>query len=176
MPKRFPKAPYHHAALILKRVKGKGLGVFTTAPLRQGELITVSRGQKVSEKRRNVLDTKDFCYQIGRFWHYCPSPYSKPDLSWYMNHSCEPNVLPTGPRSRIMLAKRDIRKGEEISYDYVITESDPTYAFVCTCGSKNCRKKFTGNDWKIPTLQKRYKGIFEPYLQKKIDKLALAKK
>jgi len=42
------------------------------------------------------------------------------------------------------------------------------YRFECQCGSKKCRKVVTWNDWKIPSLQKRYSGYFQWYLEEKI--------
>jgi hypothetical protein len=31
----------------------------------------------------------------------------------------------------------------------------------------------TGSDWALPELQKRYKGYFSPYLQRRIDRIHL---
>ncbi|MBU2613459.1 hypothetical protein KJ925_03335 [Patescibacteria group bacterium] len=43
------------------------------------------------------------------------------------------------------------------------------YTMTCACGTERCRKTVTGNDWKIPDLQKRYAGYFSDYIQRKID-------
>lgn len=80
------------------------------------------------------------------------------------------------PRGNTLLALRDIKAGEELTYDYALMESSPEYRIRCLCGSKECRGFLTGNDWRIPALQKKYKGFFEPYLQKKIDALKKVKK
>ena len=34
-----------------------------------------------------------------------------------------------------------------------------------------CRGRVTGNDWRDPTLWKRYAGHFSPYLQRRINAL-----
>lgn len=67
----------------------------------------------------------------------------------YANHSCEPNLVmhPVRIESLVphlaLFAKRDIHKGEELSFDYgdgggrdciILTGSKP-----CLCASKNCR-------------------------------------
>jgi len=60
---------------------------------------------------------------------------------------------------RGLFAKENIKKDELI------------VSFVggkCNCGSKNCQKIITGNDWKIPELQERHKGYFSDYLAKKM--------
>jgi hypothetical protein len=65
---------------------------------------------------------------------------------------------------------RDIKKGEEITYDYVLTEADPDWILAdkCLCGAKNCRGQVTGNDWKIKELQQQYTNHFFPHVMKKI--------
>jgi len=62
---------------------------------------------------------------------------------------------------------RDIEPGEELTFDYAMTESTQ-YSLKCECGAKNCRKLVTGDDWKILKLQKKYCGYFSNYLQEKI--------
>lgn len=53
---------------------------------------------------------------------------------------------------------RDIKCGEEICYDYALTECDPNWLLAekCLCGQSACRGKVTGNDWKLPQLQQNY--------------------
>jgi hypothetical protein len=57
--------------------------------------------------------------------------------------------------------------GEEITLDYAMCES-PEYEMKCNCGYSDCRKVVTGNGWKNKELQKKHKGFFSDYLQKKI--------
>ena len=61
-----------------------------------------------------------------------------------------------------------IKKGEEITFDYAMTDDDPEDYFECNCGVKNCRKMITGNDWKMKSLQKKYRGYFSLYIQEQI--------
>lgn len=60
--------------------------------------------------------------------------------------------------------------------DYAMCDSTPGEEFSCSCGSAICRHIVTGDDWKLPQLQKRYAGYFSPYLQRKIDVLKKKKK
>jgi hypothetical protein len=69
---------------------------------------------------------------------------------------------------------RDIEPGEEICFDYAMSDSTDYDEFVCGCGAPNCRKKVTGNDWRNPVLWERYQGYFSPYLQLKINELKQA--
>jgi hypothetical protein len=83
----------------------------------------------------------------------------------FINHSCNPNCGIKGTLK--VVAMREVEPGEEITIDYAMCESSE-YAMRCNCESSDCRKTIRGNDWKIKELQKKYKGFFSDYLQKKI--------
>ena len=72
-----------------------------------------------------------------------------------------------------LVAMRDIKPGEEATFDYgtVLHESPdaPRYTLGCKCGASSCRGTITENDWKNPVLQKKYKGYFQYYLAEKIS-------
>jgi hypothetical protein len=69
--------------------------------------------------------------------------------SFFFNHSCEPNA---GIKGQIFLiAMRDIRKGEEVTFDYAMclheTKEARQYRMKCRCESPNCRglsRRMTG--------------------------------
>jgi hypothetical protein len=67
---------------------------------------------------------------------------------------------------------RDIAPGEEIRFDYSMSECIedlPGNAdWDCLCQSKNCRGMFRGSDWKLPQLWEKYGDYFSPYLRRKI--------
>lgn len=85
------------------------------------------------------------------------------------NHSCEPNLGFFGQIG--LVAMRDINAGEELTFDYAMSDGGPYDEFDCYCGSKNCRSKITGNDWKLPELWKKYDGYFSSYLARRIKSL-----
>ena len=85
----------------------------------------------------------------------------------WINHSCSPNA---GLRGQVVLvAMRDIRKGEQICYDYAMSDGSDYDVFRCECGSPLCRGMVTGGDWNLPSLQSRYAGFFSPYIERRID-------
>ena len=97
-----------------------------------------------------------------------------------LNHSCNPNLGVRGQRTTVAL--RDIKAGEELTLDYAMIATNepfawlpiaPAYHFKCLCGSVDCRKVITGNDWKRGDLQEKYAGYFSSYLAEKICKLNL---
>ena len=68
------------------------------------------------------------------------------NLARFINHSCDPNCVAktislNGSKRIVMYAKKPIRPGEEITYDYKFpTEKDPRKKVRCLCGSTSCRK------------------------------------
>ncbi len=87
----------------------------------------------------------------------------------WINHSCMPNAGLNG--QIVLVALRDIQPGEEITFDYAMSDGTAYDEFDCMCGSPDCRGYVSGSDWALPELQRRYKGHFSPYLQTRIDHL-----
>ena len=55
-----------------------------------------------------------------------------------INHSCDPNLRSSILRGHILYwSKRDIRKGEELTVDYLFSKKIDK--IPCHCGAKNCR-------------------------------------
>ncbi len=54
-----------------------------------------------------------------------------------LNHSCNPNVI-LDTENMVMVACRDISKGEELSFFYPSTEWEMDAPFICLCGASNC--------------------------------------
>jgi len=88
-------------------------------------------------------------------------------LDWHLNHSCDPNVWYI--RKDLIEARRDIQKGQELTYDYATTQANTKMAMPCNCGSKDCRKIIKGDDWKIKELQEKYGLHWLPYILQKIQ-------
>lgn len=144
-----------------------GYGVFCREPVAAGEVLAVWGGDIITgeelaalpiERRHHALQVEENLYQIA---------LSGPELPDYVNHSCAPNA---GLRGQIALvALRDIHPGEEICYDYAMSEGGGCPEFECRCGASDCRGRVTQDDWRRPELWERYAGHFSPYLQRRID-------
>lgn len=60
------------------------------------------------------------------------------DYAWqYVNHSCEPNGF-VNAAEYSFCALRDIRRGEEITFNYLMTEHELASPFLCECQSEKC--------------------------------------
>ena len=69
-----------------------------------------------------------------------------------INHSCNPNCEVEGKGLKLWIfALRDIKKGEELSYDYGFGYDKDYKQFVCKCGAKNCVGYIVreGSRWRI---------------------------
>lgn len=142
-----------------------GKGVFAKSDIRKGEVIHTLSGER--------FDAKDFAEKVNSGKEYIDDPLQVgrrtyldlDELSRSFNHSCDPNA---GLRKiSELFALRDIKRGEEITYDYSTTISPTVWEMRCQCGSKNCRKKL-GDILSIPRVQlERYKkvGALQTYIK-----------
>ena len=84
----------------------------------------------------------------------------------FSNHSCDPNIGVHG--QIVFVALRRIVSGEELTHDWATTDDDD-YTLTCRCAAPACRGVITGKDWQREDLQRKYRGMFSWYLQRKID-------
>ena len=122
------------------------------------------------ETQRKILD---FC--IGdENGFYAPPDLNNLSASWYMNHSCSPNI--GFDQEDNAVAIKEIMPGDELVYDYAFAEANPNFSFMCKCGSMSCRGKFAGDDWfKLPGLMSRY-SFSTSIMREKIDSISSSSK
>jgi len=145
------------------------LGVFAIAPVQAGEVLVVWGGDVVPADKFFQLPVylQQHSLQVEEDLYLVPDAVDEP--ADFVNHSCEPNAVLSGQIT--LIAPRDIRPGEEVCFDYAMSDGGPYDEFACACGTPLCRGKITGNDWQRPELWERYAGHFSPYLQRRIDRL-----
>jgi SET domain-containing protein len=146
-----------------------GFAVYALKPLKKNEVLAVWGGQVVTLEQVLALPREEQGHTIQIYDELYLAPLEMAEPADYVNHSCNPNAGLCGQIS--LVAMRDISVGEEITFDYAMSDSSSFDEFDCTCGAPNCRGKVTGNDWQRPELWKRYEGYFSAYLQRKIEKL-----
>ena len=142
--------------------RGKGLGTFAARSCKKGDVLAVFGGDVLtySELEECAPERKRNCVQITEALYLVPRAVGPGD---HINHSCAPNA---GIRGQILLvALRDIEGGEEICYDYAMTDTSDYDQFSCLCGTSECRGSITGNDWKLPNLRTKYHGYFSSYVE-----------
>ncbi|MEK7189206.1 MAG: SET domain-containing protein [Patescibacteria group bacterium] len=93
-----------------------GLGLFAAEPIRRGQFIIEYKGRVLADAKAQELDTR-YLFLINRNWTIDGS--SRRNTARYINHSCRPNCEPGIYAKRIKIyALRNIKPGEELTYDY----------------------------------------------------------
>ncbi len=113
-----------------------GKGVFASRDIIKGETLFIIKGQEVNFLINNKKQAEIAGFNwigMGKNRWIDPNGYGL-----YINHSCEANSAIKGKVT--VFAIRNIKKGEEITTDYSLSESDIFWNFKCSCGSKKCRK------------------------------------
>ncbi len=150
-----------------REIAPKGFGSFAVAPIPMGTIIATFGGTILNESNFKTypLEQRSRSIQIDTDQFVLGPESREPGDS--INHSCLPNC---GMRNATQLiAMRPIAIGEELTYDYAMSDTSDYDEFVCACGSDRCRYQIGSDDWKISELQTRYKNMFSPYVQRKID-------
>ena len=145
------------------------VGVIAMRPYKKGEAIFLVEGPITSKASKY-----SFALDLNR--HIEPRQEGdKYNLGHYVNHSCDPTVFTRiierdGNTPYIeVVARRDIKKGEEITFDYATLEYEVTLVnAMCKCGTKKCRKIIQGFKNLPPEVIQKYKdeGILAEYLLK----------
>ncbi|MCA9705533.1 MAG: SET domain-containing protein-lysine N-methyltransferase [Myxococcales bacterium] len=142
--------------------------VFAAASIAQGELVAAWGGQVVDgltlqeagdDARRLALQIEEDLYIVS---------VTEGPSDW-INHCCDPNTGLSG--QLVLVALRAIEPGEEICFDYAMTDGSRYDEFDCQCGADNCRGRVSGDDWRDHALWARYDGYFAPYLARRIARL-----
>ena len=85
----------------------------------------------------------------------------------FLNHSCSPNAWVQIRRGRVWLvALAAIAAGEEICFDYGLTQVGFPFRFVCGCGSAECRGTVGNYDEIAAPVLERYRrcGAIPPHV------------
>lgn len=154
---------------LKKTIKKGGFGIYSLKYIKKDEILARWNGEILTTDELSKINgvKRDRCIQIEEDLYLVP--LSNSDAADCVNHSCNPNAGLQGQRT--LVALRDISPGEEICYDYSMSDSSSYDEFQCYCNSKNCRGLISGKDWKIKKLWNKYDGYYSSYLQAKIENL-----
>ncbi|MBP3982984.1 SET domain-containing protein-lysine N-methyltransferase [Pseudoxanthomonas helianthi] len=133
-----------------------GNGVFAIAPIKKGEFVIEYKGKRRTHEEVDQEDSGDvesghtFLFTLND--EYVIDANHKGNRARWINHSCNPNCEAVfdehegknRKKDRVYIeAIRNIKPGEELTYNYGITLDEPHTArlkkiWACKCGSKNC--------------------------------------
>ncbi|KAI8817865.1 uncharacterized protein EV422DRAFT_540263 [Fimicolochytrium jonesii] len=166
--------PYHtHPSVTTRTSPTAGTGQFARSPIKKGTEIFTGPIDPLLLPSAAVTTPKWFhafsnhmAEQAAHNIYVAPGIHSV-DASFFTNHNCDPNLVYTSYDT--MIARRDIARGEELTYDYGTVDSESGSRFKCKCGAPTCRGIVTGGDWKDEALVERLGvGAFWPHVRRKI--------
>lgn len=148
------------------QVKTSGIhnrGVFAKKDIPKNTPIIQYVGDKITYKeadRRTDARKDDHIYMFTLNSRYIIDGDVKYNPAKYINHSCEPNCYVDIIKNEIWIyASRDIKKGEELSYDYGFQRPD-WQEQPCHCGAKHCFGFIVAREhWASIRKTKRYRRL-----------------
>jgi hypothetical protein len=153
--------------LVVKNTQN-GKGVFADKDFDKGEIILEFRGKffTYEELPTPYNEVEDHYVQIDKNLYMGPSG----NIDDFFNHSCVPNTgLKIDGKKVFLIAVSNIKKGDEITWDYSTTMDEDDWEMDCQCGNKNCRGRIRDFKYLPPDIQKKYSdlGIVPEYISKK---------
>lgn len=127
----------------VKKIKGKGRGVFALHDIEPGTVIGDYLGKIIKPYSNN--EKKNGLYDMQCGVHYDVMADPKKIGIHLINHSCANNceMYPYRGGHVLFVALRKILKGEELTINYGLGVQDekdiPCALHACHCGSKICR-------------------------------------
>ena len=151
------KAKALRRRFIVRRSPIHGKGVFALAPIPKGTRIIEYKGERISHEEAderysdlhaNSPHTMLFTLNDG----IVIDATRRGNSARWINHCCAPNCEIADDDNHIFIdAARDIRRGEELSYDYNLQIGEPhtpeaKREHACFCGSRRCRGTMLGEE------------------------------
>ena len=133
-------------ALVIRQSKIHSHGCYTTRPIRKGKTLAEYTGVRISvedadELYESIPETYLFGLSDGKY------VIDGDGIAAFINHSCNPNCEPDEKDGKVFIvALRDIKAGEELTYDYNLYDGELDDPASCFCGAINCRGSMYAED------------------------------
>jgi len=130
-------------------------GLYAAKNITSAKIIINYKGKLVTKKeveKNPKFDNDKAIYLFNINNRYDMDGDFKYNDARLINHSCNPNCEVEGKGLKLwIVAIKDIKKGEELSYDYGFGYDEDYKQFVCKCGAKNCVGYIVreGSRWRI---------------------------
>tara|TARA_Y100001936_G_C15990483_1_gene622049 strand:- start:830 stop:1279 length:450 start_codon:yes stop_codon:yes gene_type:complete len=141
----------------IKKSKIDKNGLYANQNIKKGVRIIEYKGKIISTKKSETCSKFDndkaiYLFNINK--RYDLDGDFKFNIARLINHSCDPNCEVFGKGLKVWVyAMRDIKAGEELSYDYGFSFDKDFKNYPCKCKSKNCVGYIVreGSRWRIKT-------------------------
>ena len=149
---------YLKKLVILEKNKKVGRGLYTVDEVQKDEVLIEFSKKILKQSTRTSLQIDDNKHIKGT-----------KNTNAFLNHSCEPNAYMDFDNI-CLRAIRNIKKGEEITYNYLTTDYILYKSFICNCGSLKCYGKIKGFKYLNKNQKLKLKPYLSPYLKKISEK------
>jgi len=138
----------------------QGLGVFAARPFAAGETVVVIDDSRVVDEAHPLRAERDeypcHCDYLASGRVVLMAPPER-----HINSSCDPSTFVGGRRH--VIARRDLRAGDEITCDYII-DCHGGEVWRCRCGASGCRGTMVSSFFELPlALQVEYLPLLSPW-------------
>ena len=144
----------------IKKSKIDKNGLYAVRDIRKGTKIIEYKGKLISVRQSEIdpkFDNGKAIYLFNLNKKYDLDGNFNFNTARLINHSCDPNCEVAGIGLKVWVyAIRDIKKNEELSYDYGFSFDKDYKQFPCKCGTKNCVGFIVreGSRWRIKRQRK----------------------
>ena len=159
----------------LYRIKKSNIdkrGLYASKNIKAGEKIIEYIGKIISNKeveRNPKFDNSKDIYLFDLNKRFSLDGNYEWNTARLINHSCDPNCEVNGKGLKLWIsAIRNIKKGEELSYDYGFSYDKNYKQFPCKCGKKNCVGYIvrSGSRWRINKKFNKQIALVSNFFQK----------
>jgi uncharacterized protein len=139
----------------VRRSPIQGRGMFALRPIRKGARVIEYVGERISHREADRRHTSEDGWSPHTMLFTVDGKTvidatDEGNSARWINHSCRPNCEAVDDGGRIYIeAIRDIRPGDELTYDYNLLLDEPhtpaaKKAHPCRCGALRCRGTLLG--------------------------------
>ena len=144
-----------------KRSKINNLGLYALTNIKKNTRILQYKGKIITVRESETnpkFDNNKAIYLFNINKNYDLDGDFKFNVARLINHSCDPNCEVDGTGYKLWIYSiKDIKKGEELTYDYGFSFDKDFKNYKCNCGSKNCCGYIVRSEsrWRIKEYAKK---------------------
>ena len=145
----------------IKKSKIDNRGLYAATNIKKNTKIIEYKGKIITVKETETnpkFDNDKAIYLFNLNKKYDLDGDFKYNTARLINHSCDPNCEVDGVGLKLWIyAVKDIKKNEELTYDYGFSFDKDYKDFPCRCGAKKCVGFIVNSQsrWRIKKLKKR---------------------
>tara|TARA_B100001778_G_C18473653_1_gene576997 strand:- start:393 stop:863 length:471 start_codon:yes stop_codon:yes gene_type:complete len=145
----------------IKKSKIDNRGLYAAANIKKDTKIIEYKGKVISVKETETnpkFDNDKAIYLFNLNKRYDLDGDFKYNTARLINHSCDPNCEVDGAGLKLWIYSiKDIKKNDELTYDYGFSFDKDYKDFPCRCGAKKCVGYIVNSQsrWRIKKLKKK---------------------